>query len=553
MRVEHESGQCVVHFRVCLILNHSQDIETRKDRIGQFNIVVKVAVNSVDSTNWVSSSDDGASGLELSDNTSLGDRDSLLLHGFVDTGSVLLVHLVELINQADTFISQYESTSFKSPFSSDGILVDSSSQTHCTRSLTSSVHYSVVELFSVLQELRFGSTRISQEQDITVSTDSVFAVNILSFSTEHSDGKGLFDKLVSVDRGGDRHEDVVGDVRSLGVLADLFFVLVSQVNDIFVTETFKVVNFNVGLEDWEAMTHVREVIKSVDVDSCNFNFISRSGSVNEVVKDVDFLLAGHTTWRDTSRSLLYSNLLVVTVDSLLLVEFIRAESLADNALAQELFGLISRAVESRSFQVTTLTPEVHFLKLREDTRSLGDYTSELNQGVQMDLTQVTELVLNREVSHSHENVIVDLVVVGVDFEDGVHGDFIQNWEHEGGLFSQPDSKGRLLSGQVSEVDFNALLVVFTHLVNPGFVHFSLVVVLECAQESTELSADECIHFFSRNPLRDGTRGVGVIVGVIVRITSFTIVASFVVTVRHSGLLSALSVYPLHHRVFVFVF
>jgi len=177
----------------------------------------------------------------------------------------------------------------------------------------------VVELFSVLQELRFGSTRISQEQDITVSTDSVFAVNILSFSTEHSDGKGLFDKLVSVDRGGDRHEDVVGDVRSLGVLADLFFVLVSQVNDIFVTETFKVVNFNVGLEDWEAMTHVREVIKSVDVNSCNFNFISRSGSVNEVVKDVDFLLAGHTTWRDTSRSLLYSNLLVVTVDSLLLV------------------------------------------------------------------------------------------------------------------------------------------------------------------------------------------------------------------------------------------
>jgi len=81
------------------------------------------------------------------------------------------------------------------------------------------------------------------------------------------------------------------------------------------------------------MTHVGEVVKSVDVDSCNLNFIARSGSVNQVVENVDFLLAGYTTWRDTSRGLLHSNLLIVTVDSLLLVEFVRPKSLADNALA----------------------------------------------------------------------------------------------------------------------------------------------------------------------------------------------------------------------------
>ena len=83
----------------------------------------------------------------------------------------------------------------------------------------------------------------------------------------------------------------------------------------------------------------------------------------------------------------------------------------------------------------------------------------------MNLTQVTEFVFNRKVSHSDEDVVVDLVVVGVDFKDSIHCYFIKNWKHECGLFSKPDSESRLLIRQMAEVDFNTLLIVFTHVVN----------------------------------------------------------------------------------------
>ena len=47
----------------------------------------------VASSDRVSGGDDGAAGLEGGDDAGLGDRDSLLLHGLVDTGPVLVIHL----------------------------------------------------------------------------------------------------------------------------------------------------------------------------------------------------------------------------------------------------------------------------------------------------------------------------------------------------------------------------------------------------------------------------------------------------------------------------
>lgn len=42
----------------------------------------------------------------------------------VDADPILVIHLVELINQADTLVSQHQSTSLQCPLSSDGVLLD---------------------------------------------------------------------------------------------------------------------------------------------------------------------------------------------------------------------------------------------------------------------------------------------------------------------------------------------------------------------------------------------------------------------------------------------
>lgn len=55
-------------------------------------------------TNWVTGSNDGASGLERGDNASFGDGNTLLLHGFVDARPVCIGHLRdkegEVMNEA---------------------------------------------------------------------------------------------------------------------------------------------------------------------------------------------------------------------------------------------------------------------------------------------------------------------------------------------------------------------------------------------------------------------------------------------------------------------
>lgn len=163
MRVEYKCSKHVVNLGICLILDNGKDIETREDRVSELNVVIEVAVNAIDSTNRVSSGNDGTAGLKLSNNTSFRDGDSLLFHSLVDTSSVLLVHLIELVNKADTFISKNECSSFKRPFSCDGVFVDSSSETDSTSSFTSGVNNTMVELLCVLKELRFSSTWISQE------------------------------------------------------------------------------------------------------------------------------------------------------------------------------------------------------------------------------------------------------------------------------------------------------------------------------------------------------------------------------------------------------
>lgn len=44
-------------------------------------------------TNGVAGSDDGAPGLQRSDDPGLGDGNALLLHGFMNTGPVCIIHL----------------------------------------------------------------------------------------------------------------------------------------------------------------------------------------------------------------------------------------------------------------------------------------------------------------------------------------------------------------------------------------------------------------------------------------------------------------------------
>lgn len=70
---------------------------------------------------------------------------------------------------------------------------------------------------------------------------------------------------------------------------------------------------------------------------------------------------------------------------------------------------------SRTLEITAHAAEVHFGELRENSSSLCDYTLELDESVQVHLTEVTELVFDGKVTNTDENLVVNVAVIWVDF------------------------------------------------------------------------------------------------------------------------------------------
>lgn len=162
VRVDNEGGKHLILFLVDFVTDDGEQVESGQDRVRQINVVIEIKLSLVDTTNRVSGSNNRTACLERRDDASFRYRNRLLLHRLVNRGSVLFVHLIELIDEADTFISEDKSATLKSPLTSDRVLVHASRQTDGTRTLARCVNDTVIDLLDVLEELRLGGTRVTE-------------------------------------------------------------------------------------------------------------------------------------------------------------------------------------------------------------------------------------------------------------------------------------------------------------------------------------------------------------------------------------------------------
>ena len=153
MTVDHKLGQALVFSRVDGVADDTENVETRQNGLGELNILTERHGAVVAATDRVGSGHDGTASLQCCDNTSLRDGDGLLLHCFVNRCTVLVVHLVELIDQASTPVSKHKSTTLQSPFGSKRISPDTSSETDGRSTLTSGKYSTVSSVFDILEHL----------------------------------------------------------------------------------------------------------------------------------------------------------------------------------------------------------------------------------------------------------------------------------------------------------------------------------------------------------------------------------------------------------------
>ena len=86
-----------------------------------------------------------------------------------------------------------------------------------------------------------------------------------------------------VDRRCNRLNDSTGDVSFARCLSDLSLLLIGKLNYILIAKTLQIIGLYNGLEDREAVLDVSKVVIPVDVNSMDFNLVSRASDIDQIV------------------------------------------------------------------------------------------------------------------------------------------------------------------------------------------------------------------------------------------------------------------------------
>ena len=121
--------------------------------------------------------------------------------------SIPLIHLVELVDQTHPPVCKHQRPPLQRPFLGHRVLVHPCCQAHSTSSLPRGVHCSRGYFFEVFEELTFGRARVTKQEHIDITADTVLVVDVFFDPGKEGEEEGELDLLVAVDGGGEGAEE----------------------------------------------------------------------------------------------------------------------------------------------------------------------------------------------------------------------------------------------------------------------------------------------------------------------------------------------------------
>lgn len=372
VEVDDEGAQIAVDLFIDLVSDYVEDVETGKNGVGEVDVVVEGDLGVVATLERICRCDDRASSPESSHNACLGDRYGLLFHCLVDRCPIMLVHLVKFVNQANTFVSQHQCSSFQLPLISRVISLDTRSQTHSRCSLSSCVDRPEEDLLDAFEELRLSDSWISEQQDVDVPSYAMGSLDHSFHASEHGHRECPFDVVVPVDR---RRNGPVNELIQILRLCKLgYFLLQSRIDFhvIIVQHLGDTVGLDESVEQREALSDIQRKLVSIDVNPRYLDVISRPRHIDIVPEQHNLLASGNTARQHLRRRFLDGNPLVIAVNGLLLVNRKRPIGLARATLPQ--FHVIDVIDEKGSLGESTLDALIkYFFELTEHLASDRHY------------------------------------------------------------------------------------------------------------------------------------------------------------------------------------
>ncbi|KAH3664119.1 hypothetical protein OGAPHI_004833 [Ogataea philodendri] len=192
-------GQSLVIFSAWTVQNQKEHVKSRQKSSWKIDIFVWRHLGVVSSVKRVSSCQNRCPGVQGGGDSSLGDRNRLLLHHFVNSSPVRLLHLVELINTADTIVGQHQGTSFQNHLVGDWVSHHGCSQSDSRRTFTGSVHTSWSDGRDGLEQLRLGDSGISHQQHVDITSNSHSVAHLLWRSPNKKQQESFLDVCMAKD------------------------------------------------------------------------------------------------------------------------------------------------------------------------------------------------------------------------------------------------------------------------------------------------------------------------------------------------------------------
>jgi hypothetical protein len=230
MNVDDMLRQMQIDLLVALIQHNKEQIEPRHDRRTHRDVRPQTHLPVVPPPYRVRRRQDGRSRVEGRLDARFGDGDRLLLHGFVNGDLVGDVHLVELVDSADTVVGEHECAGFDGELAGFFVLDDGGGETGGGGGFAGSVDGSGEEAADVsrlgerkkegegkkrmaefrqeverrergkpnaLEKLRFTRTRISDDANVDVSSKMDPLWRLLMNSSEQLQQDSFLDDLVT--------------------------------------------------------------------------------------------------------------------------------------------------------------------------------------------------------------------------------------------------------------------------------------------------------------------------------------------------------------------
>ena len=149
------------------------------------------------------------------------DRDCLLLHGFVNGYTIVLRHLVELIDANETTVREYHGSRLQPTLFCVGIRGDGSGEANAGASFAGGGDGQGSNLHGGAEQLRFSGGRVAHQKHIDVTTEMCPVGKILLAAGEQLQDESFLDVAVAEDGGrhafGQNSEHVVPPGQSTDV------------------------------------------------------------------------------------------------------------------------------------------------------------------------------------------------------------------------------------------------------------------------------------------------------------------------------------------------